>query len=75
MQKIRAGLGPEEAVEDIIARNANELRKNFFGEDREEAKSLKWTRAMAWTLMKGLTEHEEVGTSALSPMLSSILYS
>ena len=60
VQKIRAGLQAEEAVEDIVSRNATELRKTFFGDDDEEAKSLKWTRAQAWSLAKGLAKNGEV---------------
>lgn len=60
MQKIRAGLGPEEAVDDIVGRSATELRKSYFGDDADEAKKLKWTREQAWALAKGLTKDEEV---------------
>ncbi|KAL8283768.1 hypothetical protein RQP46_005200 [Phenoliferia psychrophenolica] len=60
VQKIRAGLNAEEAVEDIVSRNATELRKTFFGDDEEEAKTLKWTRAQAWFLAKGLSRSGEL---------------
>ncbi|GAA5872893.1 hypothetical protein JCM1840_005881 [Sporobolomyces johnsonii] len=60
VQKIRAGQTVEEAVEDIVGRSAGEIRKNFFGDDEEEAKGLRWSREQAWALVKGLTEKEEL---------------
>ncbi|CEQ40813.1 SPOSA6832_02487, partial [Sporobolomyces salmonicolor] len=65
VQKIRAGQTVEEAVEDIVGRSAGEIRKNFFGDDEEEAKGLRWGREQAWALLKGLTEREEP-TAALA---------
>lgn len=79
VNKIRAGLAPEEAVEDIVSRNATELRKLFFGDDDEEAKGLPWTRAQAWALMKGLSTSGEVCVSysgflsPLSPLANLIV--
>jgi hypothetical protein len=69
VQKIRAGLEVEEAVEDIVGRSATEIRKTFFGDDEIEAKSLKWTREQAWRVMVGLIKEEEV--SPLRPVFSS----
>lgn len=60
VSKIRAGLQPEEAVSEIISRNATELRKAFFGDDNEEAKNLKWTRSQVLSLMKGLVANQEL---------------
>ncbi|GAA5932532.1 hypothetical protein JCM1841_000240, partial [Sporobolomyces salmonicolor] len=60
VQKIRAGQTVEEAVEDIVGRSAGEIRKNFFGDDEEEAKGLRWGREQAWALLKGLAEREEL---------------
>ncbi|KAM0751298.1 hypothetical protein T439DRAFT_313608 [Meredithblackwellia eburnea MCA 4105] len=60
VQKVRAGLRLDEAVDDLIAKNATELRKSFFGDDDEEAKGLKWTREQAYTLTKGLSKHDEL---------------
>ncbi|KAJ7702409.1 exonuclease [Mycena rosella] len=40
--KVRSGARVEEAVEDIIARGVSELRKNAFGDDADDAKSLPW---------------------------------
>lgn len=50
----------EEAVEDIVIRGVSELRKNAFGDDIEDAKSLPWTREQAWILMKQLSKQAEV---------------
>lgn len=50
----------QEAVNDIISRGISELRKNAFGDDTEDAKSLPWTREQAWVLMKQLAKSNEV---------------
>lgn len=49
---------------DIITRSATEIVKNCFGEDKEEAKSLPWTREQAWYIVKQLSSHKEVCTHA-----------
>ncbi|KAG6879038.1 hypothetical protein C0992_005663 [Termitomyces sp. T32_za158] len=60
VHQIRNGQTVENAVENIISRGVAELRKNAFGEDVDDAKSLPWTREQAWTLIKLLSEHQEV---------------
>ena len=50
----------QEAVDDVISRGVSELRKNAFGDDVEDAKSLPWTREQAWFLMKQLARQSEV---------------
>lgn len=51
----------DEAVEDIIARGITELRKNAFGDDADDAKSLPWSREQAWRVLKVLSKSAEVG--------------
>lgn len=51
----------KEAVEDIINRGVGELRKNAFGDDVDDAKSLDWSREQAWLVLKKLAKQEEVG--------------
>jgi hypothetical protein len=51
----------DEAVEDIISRGVAELRKNAFGEDSEDSKSLPWSRYQAWKVLKMLSKTPEVG--------------
>ena len=53
----------QEAVDDVISRGVSELRKNAFGDDVEDAKSLPWTREQAWFLMKQLARQPEVNTN------------
>ena len=72
VQKTRAGQDVGEAVDDIVQRNASELRKNLFGDDQDEADKLKWSRAQAWALVKALGDKGEVRLS-LSLLLSSPL--
>ena len=50
----------EEAVEDIIARGVVELRKNAFGDDVDDVKSLAWTHEQAWKVITMLSESQEV---------------
>ncbi|KAK4049700.1 mitochondrial escape protein 2 [Microbotryomycetes sp. JL201] len=60
LQKVHAGFTVDDAVQDIVARNAYEIRKAIFGDDEEEAKSLKWSREQAWKLLVGLTKEDEL---------------
>lgn len=60
IHKVRSGQAIEDAVEDIISRSIGELRKNAFGEDIEDAKSLSWSREQAWTVLKQLAQKTEV---------------
>lgn len=61
VHKVRSGQKVQDAVEDIIGRGINELRKAAFGEDAEDAKSLSWSREQAWAVLKQLAKAEEVG--------------
>ncbi|PPQ78179.1 hypothetical protein CVT25_015512 [Psilocybe cyanescens] len=61
IHKVRSGMKVDEAVEDIISRGVAELRKNAFGEDTEDAKSLPWTRYQAWKVLKTLSKTPETG--------------
>jgi len=60
VHKVRSGQDVQEAVEDIISRSTNELRKNAFGEDADDEKSLPWTRVQAWHVLKLLSKKNEV---------------
>ncbi|KAM5539125.1 hypothetical protein V8D89_007348 [Ganoderma adspersum] len=60
VHKVRSGMSVQEAVDDVISRGVSELRKNAFGDDVEDAKSLPWTREQAWFLMKQLARQPEV---------------
>lgn len=55
-----------DAVEDIVSRNVVELRKQAFGDDAEDAKSLPWTRSQAWKIVQLLAKHGEVRMKAMS---------
>ncbi|KAF9532412.1 RNA12 protein-domain-containing protein [Crepidotus variabilis] len=61
IHKVRSGMSVDEAVEDIISRGVAELRKNAFGDDADDAKSLPWSREQAWRVLKVLSKAEEVG--------------
>ena len=60
IHKVRSGQNAEEAVQDIVTRGVSEIRKNAFGDDAEDAKSLPWSREQAWVLMKRLIKQDEV---------------
>lgn len=60
VHKVRSGMAVEEAVEDIITRGVGELRKNAFGEESEDAKSMAWSREQVFFILKGLTKADEV---------------
>ena len=50
----------EEAVEDIITWGVVELRKNAFGDDVDDVKSLAWMQEQAWKVIKNLSQSQEV---------------
>ena len=60
IRKVRNGQQVQEAVEDIINRGVVELRKNAFGDDMEDAKTLPWSKEQAWIVLKQLSKQEEV---------------
>ncbi|THH15607.1 hypothetical protein EW146_g4901 [Bondarzewia mesenterica] len=63
IHKVRSGQSVEEAVEDIINRGVSEMRKNAFGDDVDDAKSLPWSREQAWTVLKALSGFSEARAS------------
>jgi hypothetical protein len=58
--KVRNGSSIRDAVDDIVLRNVVELRKQAFGDDAEDAKSLPWTRTQAWRVVQELAKDGEV---------------
>ena len=60
--KVRTGTSVADAVHDLIYRNVVELRKQAFGDDSEDAKSLPWNRAQAWKVVSDLAKKGEVST-------------
>ncbi|KAF8303080.1 hypothetical protein DL93DRAFT_2102538 [Clavulina sp. PMI_390] len=58
--KVKNGMSVEAAVEDIIVRTLGELRKNTFGDDSEDAKSVPWKREQAWHIISRLATREEI---------------
>lgn len=60
IRKVQSGQKVQEAVEDIINRGVSELRKNAFGDDAEDAKTLLWSQEQAWQVLKQLSIKEEV---------------
>jgi RNA12 protein len=60
IHKVRSGMTIEEAVDDIIMRGVGELRKNAFGEESEDAKSMAWLREQVFFILKGLAKSDEV---------------
>ena len=65
VQKIRAGSSIQGAFQDILFRNLSEIRKNGFGDDMVDAKSLGWSIPALWTLIEKLADKGEVKGSHL----------
>lgn len=65
VQKVSLGQSVENAVKDIIARTVVEIRKNTFGDDMEDAKSLPWSRGQAWIVVEQLAAKGEIPYYAL----------
>ncbi|CAK9783922.1 hypothetical protein CC85DRAFT_287857 [Cutaneotrichosporon oleaginosum] len=63
--KVRSGQSLSTAVEDIVLRNAVEIRKTAFGDDSDEAKALPWTRAQAWKIVSALAKQPELSYAQL----------
>ncbi len=61
--KVRNGSTIRDSVDDIVLRNVVELRKQAFGDDAEDAKTLPWTRAQAWRVVQDLAKNGEVSDS------------
>jgi hypothetical protein len=62
IHKVRNGQRIEDSVEDIINQAVGELRKNAFGEDADDAKSLPWAREQVWFIVSALAKQPKVGS-------------
>ncbi|KAF8952689.1 mitochondrial escape protein 2 [Entomortierella lignicola] len=58
VQKIKSGMKPEAALQDILARAVVEVRKGAFDFENTDNKTLGWTPLQFWTLMKRLSNGE-----------------
>ncbi|MCO5611124.1 hypothetical protein L7F22_065374 [Adiantum nelumboides] len=65
VQKVSLGQTVENAVKDIVARTVVEIRKNAFGDDMDDAKTLPWSRSQAWTVVEQLADRGELSYYAL----------
>ncbi|KAK3840752.1 MAG: RNA12 protein-domain-containing protein [Linnemannia gamsii] len=65
VQKVKSGMGPEDAMHDILGRSVVEVRKNAFDFDTAEKKTLGWTPIQFWTVMKQLAAHDVVSFDEL----------
>ncbi|KAI8606130.1 RNA12 protein-domain-containing protein [Dissophora ornata] len=54
VQKVKSGMTPDDAVNDILGRAVVEVRKNAFDFDSSDRKSLGWTPIQFWAIMKQL---------------------
>ncbi|KAH7341824.1 RNA12 protein-domain-containing protein [Rhizoctonia solani] len=60
VSKVRNGQSVTDAVGEIIHRGVSEMRKNAFGDDLEDAKSLPWKREQAWSVLRALAAKDEI---------------
>ncbi|KAJ3013729.1 mitochondrial escape protein 2 [Thoreauomyces humboldtii] len=64
IQKIRAGMSPQDAYDEIVVRAINEVRKAGLGEDTatggSSAGHTQWTAIQFWKVVQLLTTHDEV---------------
>ncbi|KAG0369921.1 mitochondrial escape protein 2 [Gamsiella multidivaricata] len=58
VQKIKSGLSPEDAVNDIRGRAVVEVRKSAFDFDSTDGRTLSWTPIQFWAVMKQLAAGE-----------------
>ncbi|KAF9951110.1 mitochondrial escape protein 2 [Mortierella alpina] len=64
VQKVKAGMGPEDAMNDILGRAVIEVRKSAFDFDNADKKQ-NWTAIQFWTVMKLLAKSEAVSFDEL----------
>ena len=60
VRKVRSGIKPVDAYNDIVSRAVSEIRKVGLGEDAEDSKKLPWTHPQLWQLVRLLAEFDEV---------------
>ncbi|KAK9717133.1 mitochondrial escape protein 2 [Basidiobolus ranarum] len=60
IQKVKMGFTPTEAIDDIIHKSLNELRKNAFGGDFSKQKQLQWSPIQIWYLIQEIIKNAEV---------------
>ncbi|KAF9428204.1 mitochondrial escape protein 2 [Podila epigama] len=58
VQKVKSGMGPEDAVHDILTRAVVEVRKSAFDFDSKDEKVLNWSTLQFWTILKKLAATE-----------------
>ncbi|CAO3564188.1 unnamed protein product [Mortierella alpina] len=58
VQKVKSGMGPEDAVHDILGRAVIEVRKSAFDFDSTDGRTLTWTPIQFWAVMKQLASSE-----------------
>ncbi|KAI1317477.1 mitochondrial escape protein 2 [Mortierella claussenii] len=65
VQKVKSGMRPDDAVNDILSRAVVEVRKGAFDFDSTDNKTLNWTPTQFWAIMKQLTVQDAVSYDAL----------
>ncbi|CAO3568100.1 unnamed protein product [Mortierella alpina] len=58
VQKVKSGMGPEDAVHDILGRAVIEVRKSAFDFDSTDGRTLTWTPIQFCAVMKQLANSE-----------------
>lgn len=65
LQKLRAGLDPREAIDDLIDRAVVEVRKHAFGDETEEERKIAWTPVQFWAVAEMLAKSDMVTYDAV----------
>ncbi|KAG0209724.1 mitochondrial escape protein 2 [Mortierella sp. GBA30] len=65
VQKVKSGMGPDEAVHDILGRAVIEVRKGAFDFDSTDGRTLTWTPLQFWAVMKQLAKTESANFDEL----------
>ncbi|KAF8937304.1 RNA12 protein-domain-containing protein [Dissophora ornata] len=65
VQKVKSGMGPEDAVHDILGRAVVEVRKGAFDFDSMDGRTLNWTPIQFWAIMKQLAAGESANFDEL----------
>ncbi|KAG0304712.1 mitochondrial escape protein 2 [Dissophora globulifera] len=65
VQKVKSGMKPEDAVNDILGRAVIEVRKSAFDFDASENKTLSWTPIQFWAILRQLAATESISYDEL----------
>ncbi|CAG8445265.1 12975_t:CDS:10 [Acaulospora morrowiae] len=65
INKLRAGISPHEALNQLVDRATVEIRKLAYGDDTEDSRTIPWNGIQFWKIMKELAQKDYVSYDAV----------